>query len=337
MTSARTHPLRQVTVIGFEQALATAITGIMDLFRMAGVTWARINEQPVEPHFQVTLATATGEPCHCVNGLTLQAHCSWAEAPAPDIVIIPTIGGDIERTLADNAALAPLLRDWHRQGTDVASNCTGAFFLADASLLDNRDATTHWGYCNLFRERYPDVRLLPHQLITSADTLFCAGGGMAWFDLGLFLVERHCGVETARTLAKAFVMDMGRNSQAAYASIHSRRYHQDQTVMLIQDWLEEHIAEPINLDALATRFHLTPRTFKRRFRDATGDRPLHYLQKLRVEAAKRLLEDPRQRLQQVTRAVGYEDASSFSRLFRTHTGMTPSTYRSRFVGSSATT
>lgn len=332
MTTTRPQPLKQVTVIGFEQALATAITGIIDLFRMAGVTWARINDQPVEPHFQVTLATANGEPCQCVNGLTLQAHCSWAEAPVPDIVIIPTIGGDIERTLADNSGLLPFLKHWHQQGTDVASNCTGAFFLAEAGLLEHREATTHWGYCSLFRERYPGVGLRPHQLITSADTLFCAGGGMAWFDLGLFLVERHCGVETARTLAKAFVMDMGRNSQAAYASIHSRRYHQDQTVMLIQDWLEEHIAQPIKLDELAARFHLTPRTFKRRFRQATGDQPLHYVQKLRVEAAKRLLEDPRQRLHQVTRAVGYEDASSFSRLFRTHTGMTPGTYRSRFVG-----
>lgn len=333
---ARTSPvqLRQVTIVGFEQALATAITGVLDLFRMAGVTWARIHEQPPQPHFQVSLATASGEPCHCANGLTLQAHCSWRETPTPDLVIIPTIAGDIDRTLADNAELLPLLRYWHTQGGDLASNCTGAFFLAEAGLLEHREATTHWGYCNLFQQRYPGVNLRPNQLITSADRIFCAGGGMAWLDLGLFLVERHCGVETARTLAKAFVMDMGRNSQAAYASIHSRRYHQDQTVMLIQDWMEEHIGETINLDTLATRFHLTPRTFKRRFREATGDRPLQYLQKLRVEASKRLLEDPRQRLHQVTRAVGYEDASSFSRLFRTHTGMTPSAYRSRFVGTS---
>ena len=323
----------QVTIVAFDQALATAITGVMDLFRMAGVTWARIHDEQPEPRFRVSLATWDGQPCRCVNGITLDAHCSWANAPAPDLVIVPTIGGDMDQTLTNNAPLIPLLQSWYQQGTDLASNCTGAFLLAEAGLLDGREATTHWGYCELFRQRYPSVQLRPHQLITSDDPLFCAGGGMAWFDLGLFLVERYCGVDIARTLAKAFVIDMGRQSQAAYGSIHARRYHQDQTILAVQTWLDEHLNQSIAMDSLAERFHLTPRTFKRRFRSATGDTPLQYLQKLRVEQAKKLLEDPNRRLEQITQAVGYDDVSSFSRLFRSKTGLTPGAYRARFLPS----
>jgi len=325
--------LKQVAIIGFDQALATAITGIMDLFRMAGVTWARIHEQQPKPHFEVMLATPGGRPCRCVNGLTLQAHCSWENLGSPDVVMLPTIGGEIDRTLAENQELRFLLQHWHHAGVDIASNCTGAFLLADAGLLDHRDATTHWGYCDLFRQRYTRVNLRPHQLITANDTIFCAGGGMAWFDLGLFLVERYCGVEVARTLAKAFVLDMGRQNQAAYASVHARRYHQDQTILAVQQWLDQNLATPIRLDELAERFNLSPRTFKRRFRAATGETPLNYLQSLRVEYAKKLLETPQLRLAQVTEQVGYDDVSSFSRLFRSRTGMTPGTYRSRFVPS----
>lgn len=323
----------QITIIGFDKALATAITGVMDLFRMAGVTWARIHDQQPEPWFSVTLATENGGPCHCVNGVSLMAGSRWDTTPTPDLVVVPTIGGDIEATLGANPALLPLLRHWHEQGRDLASNCTGAFLLGEAGLLDQREATTHWGYSSLFRQRYPDVALRPHQLITADGTVFCAGGGMAWFDLGLFLVERYCGVDTARSLARAFVMDMGRESQAAYGSIHARRCHQDDAIIAVQDWLDNHLSEPIRMDELAARFHMTPRTFKRRFHNATGDTPLRYLQQLRLEKAKKLLEQPHRRLAEITRAVGYEDTSAFSRLFHARTGMTPGTYRSRFLPS----
>ncbi|MGM0450678.1 MAG: GlxA family transcriptional regulator [Pseudomonadota bacterium] len=325
----------QVTIIGFDKALATAITGIMDLFRMAGVTWARIHDEQPEPRFSVTLATADGGPCHCVNGVSLLAGSRWDTAPAADLVVIPTIGGDIEATLDANQALLPLLQRWHHEGRDLASNCTGAFLLGEAGLLEGREATTHWGYSGLFRQRYPEVDLRPHRLITSDGIVFCAGGGMAWFDLGLFLVERYCGVDTARALARAFVMDMGRESQAAYGSIHARRYHQDEAIITIQDWLDEHLAEPVRMDDLAAHFHMTPRTFKRRFRNATGDTPLRYLQQLRVEKAKKLLEQPHRRLSEITQAVGYEDTSAFSRLFHARTGMTPGAYRSRFLPSAS--
>ena len=323
-------PRHQVTILGFDQALATAIVGIMDLFRMAGVTWARIHEQPPQPHFRVSLATETGAPCRCVAGVTLDADCRWADIPPSDLLIVPTIGGPIEECLARTRGLHPWLAQWHREGRDLASNCTGAFVLAESGLLDGREATTHWGYSDLFRERYPQVELRPQQLITADGQLFCAGGGMAWLDLGIFLVERYCGADVARTLAKAFVIDAGRQNQNAYGTIQARRYHQDDTILAVQNWLDTHYPLGIRMDELAARFHLTPRTFKRRFRAATGEAPLEYLQKLRVEQSRKLLEQPRIPLEQVTQQVGYEDVSSFSRLFRRVTGMTPGDYRARF-------
>ena len=322
--------MHQVTIVGFPQALASAITGMLDLFRLAGVTWARIHDQPPAPQFDVALATLDGGPCRCINGVELNAQAALRERQHSDLVVVPTIGGPIDKVLGENRPLLEWLQDQHRRQTDIASNCTGAFLLAEAGLLDHRQATTHWGFSRQFRQRYPQVDLRPERLITADGNLFCAGGGVAWTDLGLYLVERYCGSDLARELAKAFVVDRGHTSQWAYGTLPALRYHQDEAILAIQDWLETHYADPVDIEGLAHRINLSPRTFLRRFTAATGDRPLTYLQRLRLENAKRYLETPHLTVEQVTRIVGYEDLSSFSRLFKRHTGLSPSAYRTRF-------
>lgn len=322
--------MHQVTIVGYRQALASAITGVLDLFRLAGVTWARIHDQPPSPQFNVVLATEDAAPCRCINGVTLNAQARLADCMDSDLIVVPTIGGPIEKVLGENPALLDWLRAQYARQIDIASNCTGAFLLAEAGLLDHKQATTHWGFSRQFRQRYPRVDLRPERLITADGNLFCAGGGVAWTDLGLYLVERYCGSDLARELAKAFVVDRGHTSQWAYGTLPTHRYHQDEAILAIQDWLDGHYADPIDIDSLARRVNLSPRTFLRRFTAATSDRPLTYLQRLRLENAKRYLETPHLTVEQVTRIVGYEDLSSFSRLFKRHTGLSPSAYRTRF-------
>lgn len=329
--------MRTVSVIGFDGALASAITGVIDLFRLAGVTWARINDTPPEQQFTTQLLTEGGRPCRCINGITLMADGDWRDIPTgnsqADLVIVPTIGAPIAQVLEANPGLVDWLggfREAPNGQVRLASNCTGAFLLAEAGLLGGRQATTHWGFSNQFRKRFPGVDLQPEKLITVDGHIACAGGGMAWWDLGVYLVERYAGAKVARELAKAFVIDAGRTSQAPYGALQARRYHSDAAILKLQDWLDVNYTRPVTLQALAAFADLTERSLIRRFKAATGDTPTSYLQILRIEAARQHLENSRVAVEEVTRLVGYEDVSSFSRLFRKHTGLAPGIYRARF-------
>lgn len=319
-----------VIILGFDLALSSAITGALDLFSMAGVTWQRIRGESPTPLFDVKLASADGEPIRCINRIVLHPHLSLTQVQEPDLILIPTIGGSIEPVLQQNNVLIEWLKEQHQAGTEIASNCTGAFLLAEAGILNSKKATTHWGYADLFREKYPMVDLHSEQLIIQQENIFCAGGGMAWFDLALLLIERYGGRELAAETSKSHVMDMRHGNQAAYANVNSKKYHQDKDILKIQDWMELNFQKPIIMTSLAETFNLVPRTFVRRFKQATQKTPLEYLQSIRIEAAKSLLETQNLPLEKVVQQVGYEDLSSFTRLFKKSTSLSPSQYRKKF-------
>ncbi|KXI30786.1 GlxA family transcriptional regulator [Paraglaciecola hydrolytica] len=319
-----------VTILGFNQAYASAITGALDLFALAGVTWQRMQGISPTPYFNVQIATIKKQPLRCINQLEIRSHIAIEDVKQTDLLLIPTIGGSLLNVLADNQALLPHIKRHFDLGADIASNCSGAFFLAEAGLLNGKEATTHWGYAELFRKRYPEVKLCAEKLITSQQNIYCAGGGMAWFDLALLLIERYCGHDVASTTAKAHVIDLSRGQQAAYASIRAKKYHQDPEVLLVQEWLEANYVKPIQISQLPNLVNLTSRTLNRRFKQATEQNPLEYLQNLRIEAAKKLLEKSHDNAQRIVNHVGYDDLSSFTRLFKKHTGLSPSQYAKKF-------
>jgi transcriptional regulator GlxA family with amidase domain len=320
----------KVTILGFDLALSSAITGALDMFSMTGVTWQRIRGESPTPLFDVQLASIDGNPIRCINRIILHPHLSLDQVQETDLILIPTIGGSIEPVIEQSSALIKWLRDKHLKGTEIASNCTGAFLLAEAGILDHKQATTHWGFADLFREKYPLVDLHPEQMIIQQDTIFCAGGGMAWFDLALLLIERYGGRELAAETSKSHVMDMRHGNQAAYANVNSKKYHQDKDILKIQEWMELNFQQSIVMTELAEAFNLVPRTFVRRFKQATQKTPLAYLQSLRIESAKSLLETQNVPLEKVVQQIGYEDLSSFTRLFKKSTGLSPSQYRKKF-------
>ena len=322
--------MKTVTIIGYPGALASTITGTADLFSMAGVVWQRIHGEPIEPKFKVQIASIDGEAIQCANGIMLMAQTKIEDVSHSDIIIVPTMVGRIDETLQENSQWLPHLKKLSEQGCDIASNDTGAFLLAQAGILDGKKATTHWGFTDLFRANYPNVDLKANQLITADGNVFCSGGGMAYFDLAIFLLERYYDHELAKQTAKAFVFDVGRHEQGAYSSIPGKKYHQDNDVLKIQTWLEENYSQSINLENLAEKFSLSSRSFKRRFKAATQETPLQYLQKLRIDAAKKQLESNRKPIDEIASIVGYMDQSAFSKLFKRETALTPGEYRSRF-------
>jgi transcriptional regulator GlxA family with amidase domain len=322
--------MKKITLYCFDYAFSSVITGVLDLFSLVGVTWNRIQETTSAPCFQVQLASQDGHAVRCLNRLSLQPDAAITAISESDIIFIPPIGADIDRTLENNAAAITWLREMHGNGSQIVSSCTGSFLLAETGLLDGKRATTHWGYVERFRERYPRVRLRPEQLITNEIDLLCAGGGSAWLDLSLFLVEQHFGHDVAVQTAKALVIERKQHSQAPYTTSQGQKYHQDAAVLAAQLWMEAHLAEKISIDRLGERFGMSSRTFKRRFKQATGDTPLAYLQSLRIEAAKKILESSRMPIELVTQNVGYEDSSSFMKLFKRKTGISPQHYRNAF-------
>ena len=319
-----------VVVVGFDTALASAITGVLDLFALAGVSWNRVQGEEVGRHFNVRLASPDGAPIRCINGIQILAQLSYAEIEDIDMLIVPTIGGPIDEVLAHNSELLDLLRHANREGWTIAGNCTGNFLLAEAGILNGRIATTHWGFKQQFAERYPEVNLTAEQLITRDEHIYCAGGGLAWFDLGLHMIERYVGYEVALQTAKAFVIDYRRDSQLSYSLMRLAKPHKDELVKQVQTWLQQHYAQTFTLDELAQRFSVSKRTLIRRFNAALDSPPNAYLQSLRIEAAQKLLEDTELTVDVVMAEVGYDDASSFRRLFRKHSGLTPTDYRRRF-------
>jgi transcriptional regulator GlxA family with amidase domain len=202
--------MQQVVILGFDGALASAITGVVDLFAMAGVSWNRIQQQDVQRLFKVSIASPDGHPIRCINGLQLQAHVSYQEIQTADILVVPTIAAPIQDVLQQNPELIHFLKSAHAEATLIAGNCTGNFFLAEAGILDDRIATTHWGFQEVFRSRYPKVKLNADLMISRDQNIYCAGGGLAWFDLGLHLIERLYGFEVAMQSAKSFVIDYRR-------------------------------------------------------------------------------------------------------------------------------
>ena len=330
--------MKHVIIAGFDGALSTTITGVLDILSLTGVSWQRIMGEEPEPHFKVWVASADGSAIRCINHLEIGAHISFDQVMCdPDLlesliaIIVPTIGSPIEHTLAKNPKMIEFLKWGFEQQLMIVGNCTGNFFLAEAGLLDGKRATTHWGYKDLFSSRYPYIELHADKLITVDANLYCAGGGLAWFDLGIYIIEHELGYDYALQTAKAFVIDYRRDSQLSYGLSRMAIRHHDELIANIQVYLEDHYHQPLVLEIIATEFNVSKRTLIRRFKSALNMTPYTYLQQIRIEVSQKLLAETQLNPEQVVQRTGYEDMSSFRRLFKQHTGLTLSEYRKRFA------
>ena len=321
--------MKRVTILGLTDTSASIVTGPYDLLIYAGTLWNGIFHEPMTPLFQVEIASLDGGPIKCIGGMEINAHRDIASVQETDLLIIPSVL-NINQTMAREGAVVPWIKEMYERGAHVAAICTGAFVLAETGLLDGKAATTHWGLTEDFRARYPKVSLKPELLITDHGDLFTAGGSNACFDIGLYLVRKYCGLDVARKLAKTFLHDLDRVSQAPWIAFQCQRGHGDKEIRRAQELLEKNYSEQYNFDEFARELGMSRRTFERRFKTATGDSPLQYLQRMRVEAAKRMLETENSNFDEIAYAVGYEDRSFFSKVFTQYAGLTPKTYRQKW-------
>lgn len=276
-----------------------------------------------------------GAPVRAASGQTIAVDGRIEGRNHADAILLTApFVGDMDDFVARRdqiKAVSSMLRRQHKAGAIIATYCTGSFLLAEAGLLDARVATTHWTMAADFARRYPSVALRATEVLTEQDRILCGGAVTSFLNLSIRLVEMFAGPKLAAVTAKMLLIDINRISQASYATLLDRHGHTDRLVAKAQRRMEATLAQGLRLSELAAHLAVSERTLNRRFKGATGDAPLEYLQTLRIEVAKHLLERGRLSFEAVSERVGYGDLSTFRQLFKRKTGLTPRDYQRRFA------
>ncbi len=247
-----------------------------------------------------------------------------------DLVFIPALFGDMSSAIAKNKNLIPWIVEQHRKGAEVASLCVGAFLLGATGLLNGKKCSTHWGFINEFREMYPEVDVVEGNIVTEEKRIYSSGGANSYWNLLLHLVEKYTNRETAILASKYFAIDIDRSSQAAFAMFKGQKDHNDAEIKKAQEYIEKNIHEKITIEELAAIATVSRRSFERRFRQVTNNSVLEYIQRIKIEAAKRQFENSRKNINEVMYEVGYTDSKAFRDLFKKITGLTPIEYRNKY-------
>jgi transcriptional regulator GlxA family with amidase domain len=247
-----------------------------------------------------------------------------------DLIIIPALFGDMKTAIASNKKALPWINKQYKNGAEVASLCVGAFLLASTGLLKGKKCSTHWGFQNEFREMFPDVEVVEGNIITEENRIYSSGGASSYWNLLLHLVEKYTDRETAILASKYFAIDIDRESQTTFAMFQGQKNHTDAAVRKAQDFIEKNFQEKISIDDLTELVSVGRRSFERRFKLATNNTVLEYIQRIKVEAAKRSFENSRKNMSEVMFDVGYTDTKAFRTVFKKITGLTPIEYRNKY-------
>lgn len=328
------EPLR-ISLLALPQTTPAAVYGLFEVLSAVGSIWDRLTGQQTRARrISAEIVARSKEAFTCAIGTPIQPHATFADTENTDVVIVT----DLALPLEGGAALGwGDEMEWVRAqlsgGATICSVCTGSIFLAEAGLLDGKDAASHWIAADIFRENYPLVRFRPERIVCDMDPegqLITTGGASSWEDLALHLIARYSGREEAARIAKVFLLGDRSDGQLPFAAMAKPRRHEDAAIGNCQLWIADNYACANPVTCMVAESGLPERTFKRRFKAATGYTPVDYVQSLRIEEAKQMLEATADATDEIAETVGYEDPAFFRRLFRRHTGITPAQYRQRF-------
>jgi transcriptional regulator GlxA family with amidase domain len=285
--------------------------------------------------FHVQLVGLSPEVLLNAGLFTVHTDATIREVQKTDLIIIPALSGDIQTALVANSGFIPWIREQHSRGAEVASLCVGAFLLAATGLLEGKKCSTHWLFANQFRAMFPGVELVDGSIITEEERLYSSGGAHSYWNLLLYLVEKYTDRETAILASKFFAVDIDRDSQSAFMMFQGQKGHDDEEVKKVQEFIEQNVQDKITVDQLAELVAVGRRNFERRFKKATNNTVVEYIQRVRIEAAKRSFETSRKNITEVMFDVGYTDTKAFRDVFKKITGLTPIEYRNKYSKQSA--
>lgn len=319
--------MKNISILVPETAIMEAIADPRYMFTAANEFLAAEGKKPL---FNVQLVGHKKKVKLMNDLVTVTPDKTIDEVKKTDLIFIPAISGDLKMAIEKNKAYYPWIVEQHKKGAEVASLCIGAFLLASTGLLNGKKCSTHWLSANDFREMFPEVDLVDGSIISEENGIYSSGGANSYWSLLLYLLEKYTSRETAILASKFFAVDIDRDSQTKFMMFKGQRNHQDLEIQKAQDYIEKNIEGKITIDELAEKVNLGRRSFERRFKEATNNSVLEYIQRVKVEAAKRSLETSRKNVSDVMFDVGYTDTKAFRDLFKKITGLTPVEYRNKY-------
>ncbi|MEO6166126.1 MAG: helix-turn-helix domain-containing protein [Chitinophagales bacterium] len=280
--------------------------------------------------FTIQLAGLSKEVQFYEGLFTVKPHVNISAIGQTDLIIIPSLNHNYQNAIRGNKPMIDWIAKQYKDGAEIASICTGAFLLASSGLLDGKNCSTHWSAADNFRIMFPEVNLQTDQLITDENGIYTNGGAYSFLNLMIYLVEKYYDRQTAIFCSKVFQIEMDRQSQSAFTIFTGQKLHGDETVKKAQLYIESNLNEKISVEHLSSKFSVGRRNFDRRFIKATGNTPVEYSQRVKIESAKKALETSRKTINEVMYEVGYSDVKAFREVFRKITGMSPIAYKGRY-------
>ena len=305
----------------------SSIAGAYKIFTRANEYWEAAGKN--KP-FVVQLAGLSNEVEFHDGLFAVRPHTNISAIKKTDLIIIPSLNHNYEQALNENKALIDWITKQYKNGAEIASICTGAFMLASSGLLNGRTCSTHWAVAESFRNMFPKVNLQTDKLITDENGIYTNGGAYSFLNLMIYLVEKHYDRQTAIFCSKVFQIEIDRESQSTFVIFNGQKLHNDELVKNVQKYIERNLHDKISVEHLCSKFAVGRRNFDRRFIKATGNTPVEYSQRVKIESAKKAFETSRKTINEVMYEVGYSDVKAFREVFRKITGMSPIEYKERY-------
>jgi transcriptional regulator GlxA family with amidase domain len=319
--------MKRIAILITHQAIIAAIGNTRYLFCMVN---SFLRQSGKCEKFDVKLVGLEKEMKLSEGIFTVQADTTTDQLKETDLIIIPPMSGDMINAIDLNKDYIPWIVQQYNRGAEVASLCVGSFILADTGLLNGRRCSTHWQSANEFRQRFPDIDLVDEKIITDHNGLYTSGGSNSYWNLLIYLIEKYADRETSIWASKYFEVERNRDSQSLFTMFEGSKIHHDEMILTVQKHIEDCFKEKLVIDDLADLIHLGRRTFQRRFQKATHLTVKEYIQKIRIEAAKKLLEENELTVNEVMYETGYSDIKAFRYTFKKISGVAPLVYRRKF-------
>ena len=311
-------------------AIIDTIIAPYNLLRMANAYYKQLNGLK-EDYFKIDLVSLSIEPVIYQGLFQITPTKTINEIKKTDLIIVTAISGNLEKEIDRNAEYVPWIKK-HRieNDTEIASLCKGAFLLAETGLLNGKSCATHWTAHELFKHRYPLVNLIPEKIISEDNGIYSSGGAYSFLNFMLYLIEKYCGRETAIWCSKVSEIEFDRLNQNQFMIFSGQKEHDDEEVKSAQVYIENNYEHKLNIDEIANEVNVSGRSFLRRFKKATSNTPLEYIQRVKIEAAKKKLESTTLNINEVMYGIGYNDEKAFRNTFRKYSGLAPLEYRKKY-------
>jgi transcriptional regulator GlxA family with amidase domain len=319
--------MKHVAILALNDAVSASVADPTVMFNGVNDLLVSMGRPPA---FKVQLVGLT-KAVKLNNGpFTVHSDILMEDLKKTDLIIITALGGDIHDALKKNAAFIPWISKQYKKGAEVASLCLGAFLLASTGLLNGKECSTHWLMANEFREMFPEVTLVDGRVVTEQNGLYSSGGATSYWSLLLHLVEKYAGRDMAIMASKIYALEIDRKSQSPFIMFNGQKEHVDEPIREAQDYIESRVSERISVGELALKFAIGRRHFERRFKKATKNTPVEYIQRVKIEAAKKHFETSRKNVNEVMYDVGYSDTKAFRTMFKKITGLSPLDYKNKY-------